>query len=252
MSDQAEFDFTAPPKAENAKQASAAVLARIKKLLKLGTNPAAAQGEAETAMRMAYELAEQFRVDLSTLDLDEETRRVIDERWDVGARYDTLRRGIFGLLRRFFHVTTCLDKPCMVVVGKAADLAIARYVHDFLLRAGRAALKADELSEKRARRRMTAAKRVGFLNGFCYGIAAQLEAAKETLRLGDSHKALVVAEEKEREAHMKEIVGETSPLKPLKQTKNQGAVWRGFVQGQATQIHRPLAGGHREAPLALK
>ncbi len=250
MTAQSEFDFNAPPRAE-AMPASAAILARIRKLLRLGADKRGNSREAEAAMAMAFELAEKYRVDVAGLDLDEETRRVLDERWPVGARYDTLRRGVFGVLRSYFHVTTCLARPEMIVIGKPADLAIARYVHDFLLRAGRECLRSFEAAEKAARRRMTPAKRTGYLQGFIYGIHANLQRTHEQLALGDAHAALVVVEEAEREARLNELVPQRVTLSDCKQRRNKTALMHGYQDGRATQIHTPLGGGHREAPLQL-
>lgn len=231
--------------------ATAAILARIKKLLRLGADKRGNAHEAERAMQMAFELAEKYRVDVGSLDLDEETRRVMDERWPIGARFDTLRRGIFNVLVTFFHVTVCVSTPDMVVIGKAADLAIARYVYDFLLREGRASLRKYEQFEKSERRRMTPAKRTGYLKGFVYGIFANLDRSRVKLALGDAHAALVVAEEREREAHLDELVPNRQTITARKQRMNRTALEHGFDDGRATSINTPLGSGERETPLAL-
>lgn len=249
MSAQAEFDFEA--RKEEQRTASAAVLKRIKNLLRLGTNPAAARGEAETAMQMAYELAEKFRVDLAALDLDDETRRLIDERWPIGSRLDTLRRGVLNILQAFFHVTLCVSRPELIVIGKPGDVMIARYVHDFLIRAGRACLRHDEGSEKLHGRRMTPAKRIGFLQGFINGVASNLNRAKVQLALGDAHHALVLAEDRDREERLGELVPQRAALEDRKKHANKDALMRGYYAGRETQINQPLEGGKREAPLAL-
>jgi hypothetical protein len=130
---------------------SANIIERIKKLLRLGADARGNAHEAERAMAMAFELAEKHRVDVESLSLDDETARAVHERWHMGRRFDRVRRGVFGLLQKFFHVTVCVSGAEMIVVGRAQDVTIARYVHDFLLRAARECLRAWEAAEKAER-----------------------------------------------------------------------------------------------------
>ncbi len=249
---QKEFDFDAPPRPEPPRrEASAAMLERIKKLLRLAADRRGNVHEAERAMQLAFELAEKFRVDVEALDLDEGSARVVHEYFAVGGRYDRLRRGVFGILRSYFHVTTCLCGERMLVVGRAQDVTIARYVHDFLLRAGRRCL-ADYLAmEKAARRAATAAKRANYLAGFIYGVSAALDGARKSMPLSDSQSALVVAEEHERDQVLNELVPERRTLTALPDSrKNRSALYAGWDAGRATQIHQPLADAPG-APLQL-
>jgi len=253
MSAQTEFDFNAPPKAETTAQpATKAILDRIKKLLRLGADQRGNSREAEVAMALAYELAEKHRVDVGSLDLDEETRRLLDERWPMGMRFDAVRQRVFGILQTFFHVTLCLLKPEVIVVGKPVDLAIARYVHDFLLRASRDCLRRYEAEERGLyRRRMTPRKRAGFVAGFFYGISHNLRRAHSTLELNDAQNAIVLREDAERAARLAELVPNQATVKLRKSKMNESAVACGFYAGLDTSIHTPLGGGSPEAPLAL-
>ncbi len=240
MNAQAEFDFEA--RKEEAREASAAMIERIKKLLRLGADKRGNAHEAERAMQLAFELAEKFRVDVSGLDLDEESARLVHEHWPVGERYDRLRRGVFSVLRTYFHVTTCFCRPQMLIIGKPQDVLIARYVHDFLMRAGRECLRAFEREQKAQRRRMTPAKRSGYVAGFIYGVFAKLGEARKTMPLDDSQTALVVAEEAKRDALLGELVPKMTKMKALDGRRNKTAIMAGYHDGRATQIHQPLAG----------
>jgi len=228
------------------------IIERIKKLLRLGADARGNAHEAERAMALAFELAEKHRVDVESLNLDEETARVVHEFWHVGARFDRLRRGIFGILQSHFHVSVCLNRPRMLVVGRAQDIAIAQYVHDFLLRTGRACLQTFERAERWWKRRMTAAKRAGYTAGFIYGVNAALNRTRETMPLTGSQNALVLAEQKDRDAVIGEIAGRTGTVDALPEgRRNRDALMAGYAAGKSTTIHQPL-GATPGAQLALQ
>jgi hypothetical protein len=219
------------------------IIDRIKKLLRLGADARGNAHEAERAMALAFALAEKHRVDVASLDLDEETARLVHEFWNVGGRYDRLRRGIFGILRSHFHVSTCLSKPRILVTGRAQDIAIAHYVHDFLLRTGRDCLRKFEAEVKAGGRRITTTKRLSFTTGFLYGLHAALQKTRETMPLTDSQSALVVVEEQAREAKINELFPQTSKLKALPAARrNRTALMAGFADGMSTTIHQPIDG----------
>lgn len=249
MSAQTEFDFEA--RKEEFRQASATIIERIKKLLRLAADKRGNRHEAERALHLAWELAEKHRVGVESLNLDEESERLMHEHFDVGQRYDRLRRGIFQLLRAYFHVSTCLCGHTMMVVGKPNDVLIARYVHDFLLRAGRERLRAYEGAEKSQRRRVTTNKRGGYIYGFICGLSVMLDGAREAMPLTDSQTALVIAEAAKRESYVAGEVGPTRDLKALPDRKNKSATWIGYLDGRTTNIHQPLT-GTAGAPLLLK
>jgi hypothetical protein len=216
------------------------VTERIKKLLRLAADKRGNPHEAERALALAFELGEKHRVDIKGLDLDEKSAELLHEYFAVGYRFDRMKRGIFGLLQNYFHVTLCLCGPRMLVVGRREDVMIAQYVYDFLRRAGSDCLAAYKRSEKSARRRMTANKRASFTTGFIYGIGAMLRKAKASVAISDSTTALIVAEEAARDAYVAKQVGQTEKLKALPQRKNEGALMSGFTKGTATKINQPL------------
>ena len=226
------------------------IIERIKKLLRLAADKRGNAHEAERAMQLAFELAERHRIDVAGLDLDEESARLVHERWEIGWRFDRLRRGIFALLQTYFHVTVCVSRPQMIVIGRPQDVLIARYVHDFLLRAGRECLRKYEAEQKDSGRRMTTNKRAGYLAGFIYGIGSKLAASRKTMPLTDSMAALVVVEDAARDQMLAKLVPMRADLARLEGRKNPTAVMAGYLDGRATTINQPLSGAPG-GPLAL-
>lgn len=248
---QAEFDFEAKPEAAKpASEASASLIERIKKLLRLAADKRGNSHEAERALQLAYELAEKHRVDVGSLDLDEQTEKVMHEKWDMGMRFDRLRRGVVGILATFFHVNVLVSNPKLTVIGKPTDVLLAHYVYDFLLRAGRNCLGAYEKSEKQARRRTSSTKRANYIEGFIWGLYAMLRQTRITAELTDAQNAIVLAEDAERRAY--EVANfKTKPLKSLpEKRRNESAASRGFNDGKAQSINQPLAGS-RDTTLLL-
>jgi Protein of unknown function (DUF2786) len=226
------------------------IIERIKKLLRLAADKRGNAHEAERALALAFELAEKHRIDMEGLDLDPDSERVAHEYFKVGERFDRLRRGVFSILGTFFHVSLCLCGPQMLVAGKPSDIEIARYVHDFLLRAGRDCLAEYSRAEKAKRRRVSTNKRAGFTTGFIWGISAKLGEARKAMPLTDSVSAIVLAEKVSRAAYVKEQCPSMKTLKALPDRKNETALVSGWLRGQSTNIHQPLGRSEAE-PLLL-
>jgi Protein of unknown function (DUF2786) len=249
MNQQAEFDFNAPPR--ETQPASAETLAKLKKLLRFGADKRGNPKEAETAMRMAWEMARRHRIDLASLDLDEETQRIVHDHFHMGERFDEGRRRVFAILETFFNVTLCLCKPRLLVIGKPCDVEIARYVHDFLLREHRNCLRAYERSEQLSRRRMSPRKRAGYIAGFFYGIVSNLNEAEQAMPLTDAQNAIVLAEEAERQRRLDELIPRRKTLKLPDKKLNENALEAGYRDGKSTQINKPLGAGSAPETLAL-
>lgn len=248
---QSEFNFDGQPKApppppKVSPERMKEVMEKIKKLLRLAADQRGNPHEAERALALAFELAEKHRVDVTSLDLDEEVAKIVFEHIHIGQRLDTLRKGILGLLQTYFHVTVCVQGARLLVIGKPEDILFATYVHDFLLRAGRACLATFTADEKRARRRMTPLKRAGYLQGFVYGLSSQLNRARTALALDDERTALVLAEEGARKAKLAAMVPDRAVVKSQSKKLNKSALEQGWIDGRKTQINQPLAGAAAE------
>lgn len=241
MSTQSEFDFEAKPESvKPPTEASAELVERIKKLLRLAADKRGNPHEAEVALQRAYELAEKHRVDVGGLDLDEQTEKIMHERWDMGMRFDRLRRGIVEILATYFHVNVVVSNPKLIVIGKPTDVLLANYVYDFLLRAGRNCLAAYEKSEKSARRRSSSTKRANYLQGFIWGLHSMLANMRENATPTDAQYAIVLAEDAGRKAYETSTF-DTRPLKALPSVRsNETASSRGFRDGQSQSINQPL------------
>ena len=238
------------------------IVERIKKLLRLSrsSNP----HEAELALARAFELAHKHQVDVSTLDMAEESERIKHESFRVGRFVSFLQVRAINLVVRFFHVEACIKRQStihnwrassivsVVFVGTATDITIANYVYEFIVQQGRKQCRDYEQKEKRARRRTTTAKRRGFFQGFIYGIATQLSDRQNASVIDDSRTAIVLAEkEKQREAYLASLFPEMKLLVSRSQRKNNDALWSGYVAGKSTTINKPLT-GTRECQLALE
>jgi hypothetical protein len=253
--EQPEFDFEAEPATTAPKnEATAAIIERIKKLLRLGADKRGNPHEAERAMQLAFELSEKYRVDMQGLDLDENTEKVMHEAWAMGARYDRIRRGVCGILMVFFHVDVVVSRPELLIVGKPTDVLIAHYVYDFLLRACRDCLKSYEAAEKVARRRVTTGKKANYLQGFFWGVSRKLRESKQDLRLSDSQDALVLDEDQDRERYVDVLCGANAvKLKALPEhRRHDSAIDAGYRAGLDTTIHQPLNATPGAATLLLQ
>ena len=80
-------------------------------------------------------------------------------------------------------------------------------------------------------------------------LAGQVESPRQpvlrhTPARGESwpQRALVVAEDRQRQTKLDALAPERSAIKALEGRKNAGSVWAGYADGLATQINQPLAG----------
>lgn len=226
------------------------IIEKIKKLLRLGRS--ANRHEAELALQRAFDLASRHKVDVTTLDLDAETKKIAHEWFHVGQRISFLRQRTLGLVTAYFHVDCCTSRPRVVFVGTPSDIAIAHYVLEFIDQQGRKWLREFEAAEKSARRKITENKRKNFIQGFIYGLAEQLKERHKTLILEDSKTAIVLAEQgRQRDAYMNELIPNMTTRKLDVSRKNVSALMSGFIRGQATKINKPLEAA-RQPVLALQ
>ncbi len=218
------------------------VVERIKKLLRLSRS--ANRHEAELALARAFELAQRHHIDVTTLDLDEESERIVHEWFKIGGQLSYLQARAIGIVMTFFNVNACVSRPRVVFVGAAVDVQIAWYVYGFIVQQGRHWLRDYERSERAARRRMTLNKRRSFTQGFVYGISRQLSERQQVV-LEDSQTALVLtAQEKARTDYMAELMPSTRTIKPREvKRKNETALVSGFLAGQSAKINKPLNPG---------
>jgi hypothetical protein len=225
------------------------VVEKIKKLLRLAQS--SNMHEAELALARAFDLAARHHIDVSTLDMDDESERIMHEWFHVGARVSYLRERAIGIVMTFFHVDACISRPRVVFVGTDTDITIANYVYAFIVQRGQDGLRHFERAQKRFGRRMTPNKRRGFIQGFIYGISLQLGERQKANAIEDSRTAIVLAEkQKQRAEYLSDLVPSAKAIAHRKTKGNTSALWDGFQVGKRTTINKPLT-GTREGQLAL-
>ena len=198
-------------------------------------------GEAEQALRKAWELATRHKIDIAELDLDEATERIVHQYFKIGKRLSVLEKLSLNIVVRFLHVDICLCWCKVAFVGTDQDIAIAHYVYEFLVRVGRSHLRQFEHCEKSARRRMTKLKRANFIQGFIYGIANNLNAEKSSAQL-DAPKAAIVLSKaaSERKTYLDELIPDQKTIQTKPPKANRNALMVGFSAGKNTTVSIPL------------
>lgn len=228
---------------------------KIKKLLRLARDGAATPAEAAQAMTRALDLMAQHNLDASEIDLDAETEHFVRTCIRIGARLSESRYRIANIINSAFPVRLVLHSTVslknwrrvhekeIVFLGTESDVAIATYAFDFLCGALSRATKAFVEAEKKARRRMTARKRDGFIVGWCWGVASNLICRKDnTLQLGDAKAIILKRREAALNAFHREQFPNSTDLDRAKKPTNENALMAGLREGRKTQVRTPLAG----------
>lgn len=224
------------------------ILEKIQKLLRLGrsSNP----HEAELAVQRAYELAAKHQVDIESVNLDDDSRRIIAERIPHGARTSFARKKILNLVVGYFNVSAVIQtvpiaarqlgiaRPELVWIGKPVDIAIARYVYDFLHTACARALKVFCAGKSRRPARST---QETFIQGWIYGVGHKLHETE--LALSIDLRVLISREKQRREKFLDQLFGRG--MKPVKAEisgrGNREALLEGFARGKEVKIRKPIA-----------
>lgn len=114
------------------------VLERVKKMLALGNDAGATEGERETALRMAYNLLAKYNLSLS--DLPEDQNNEVRERQDTVISADRWARSLAHAVAKLFFCryfyqrtgTSGKDKHCFV--GRQSNVNTARYMTEYLIK----------------------------------------------------------------------------------------------------------------------
>ena len=114
------------------------VLEKIKKLLRLGTSPN--QHEAELALKKAHELAIQYDISLSQINVDCDGETFAMHTEMVGKRMPVIFPFVSGLVSKYFGIKLYTGGnrafgKCIYFVGKEADIEIAKHVYSYLMEA---------------------------------------------------------------------------------------------------------------------
>ena len=196
--------------------------------------------EAQLALDRAFEIAAKYQVDIQTLDLGDDLNAIVSEACRVGYRLSLTKRLALGVASRFFNVNVVLRYPHVSFIGTKTDIAVARYVFDFL------SAEADRCvvhTRKEYRHKFTENRRRNFLAGWFYAINASLDKGKERLALEENRLALVlVNNEARRDQKSAELFPNTVTI-PLPSPKRKERTWlyHGFLEGKKVQIRPGIA-----------
>lgn len=227
----------------------------VKKLLRLAKCTGATPDEAANALNKALGLIEKHRIDIASLDLDEETENIVSERINVGARVSTIRKLATSVVETHFSVKAVIVRSRysghnIDFVGFEHDVTVALYVFAFIVRACTRSLSEYCKAERKARRVISGAKRANFSKGWMYGLSASLK--KPVAALEGSKTAIVLASRQKRvEDHFAELYPNLKTERLADTRKNRSALSAGFQSGKTTTIHKPL-GPSAAQPLLLE
>jgi hypothetical protein len=223
------------------------VLDKIKKLLRLGQSPN--RHEAELAVQRAFELASRYQIDIESVSLEDDVRKIVAEHFPTPGRLSFTRKKILNLLQSYFNITivsqpvpkwarTETRQPKITFIGKPVDIQIAIYVYDFLHTACAQALREFI---KLHRRKPSRSTQENFIQGFVWGVSSKLREAKAELT--EQQNALIVSEDGRREQFSDGYFkgGKLTPVKAEVSRENRAASAIGFHQGQKVEIRKPIA-----------
>jgi hypothetical protein len=224
------------------------VLEKIKKLLRLGKSPN--PHEAELAVQRAFELAARHQIDIESVNLEDDVRRIVAEKFPCQSRLSFARKKILNLLVSFFNVNIVvqpvpdwarkinLKQPAITFIGKTVDIQIARYVYDFLHTVCATSLKQYA---KALHRKPSRSTQENYIQGFIYGVSKALQESVATLSHQQSG---LIVNEKARRKHFEETIFDPESLAVVKardvSRKNMEAMTAGFLDGQKVNIRKPI------------
>lgn len=231
--------------------AAESITEKVRKLLRLAKSANA--HEAELALARAMELAARHQIDMSSLADDDEIAKLVTRFFPCGGRRLAREwREALTIARTYFNVSTCVmgGEGRVAFIGTAADVQIADYVTQFLVRRCRDELKAFFEREKRRGRRQTTNKKASFINAFFAGVSVNLAGQRSQLLSTITGLEIVLRDAREaRQAHMAAEIGETTTQKALAKPRHtMRTLYAGYDAGLNTQINPALGS---DTPLAL-
>ena len=116
--------------------ATGKVLDRVKKMLALGNDSAATEGERETALRMAYNLLAKYNLTINDLpgDQQEEGRERADIVIYKAVWARSLAHSIANLFFCKYYFTRALNRDSHYFIGRASNVVTASYMTDHIVR----------------------------------------------------------------------------------------------------------------------
>lgn len=233
------------------------VIEKLRKLLRLATDTAASQGEAEAAMARAQEIALRYKIELAGIEHAE--RPAEEYTQDVQVRRKTFQaKYVEWIVRKHFNVQMVMGAGGeLFVIGKPTDIAFARWVMEFL--------EGEFPRLWIAYQRQTQCgqgARVNFFFGAYQGLDAKLTENKERVeaeaiieaelngnkRIAANYQLAVVTDQKA----LTEAVSRFFPNlrrggRAHIRIRHESAIDAGRRAGREININRPLGGGATSA-----
>lgn len=213
---------------------------RIKKLLRLGQSPS--QAEAEEALRKAFELAQEHRLNIEDLQLEKDLEPLAEKAFRVGQNISYEHKRAASIAEAFFGVHVVLARPHILLFGTETDIAIAEYVIEFLVGSIRRGLKGYRDQERKARRVWSNNKRASYIQGFTYAMFDKLGHTRHALDAAHS-KALILVDQRAAKFAAASISARGSSIVQVKVRKTRrvyAPMQAGWDEGQRTDIRKPI------------
>jgi hypothetical protein len=194
----------------------------IKKLLRL--NRSSNPHEAALALQKAREIAVRHRIDLQSVNPDEDQKTITHQDIATDKRLVCERKYAMIIVQEFFRVSCVFvpssADPHVVMIGTITDLEIANYIYVFLVRHFRFCWR-----HHRGRLR----NRPAFMRGLFVGLFSKLQRAQPPIE----DRALVCT----HEAYKRQLFSQgLVPMRPAKNWRNSQAFHVGWIHGQQIEI----------------
>ena len=224
------------------------VIERIRKLLALSTSPN--QAEAESAMKFAQKLMEQYRIDstdvemgeIESVTLNQAKGRVKLTVWQTILLNAIARSNYctFIVMRTFIGYDTMRRRKLArtrLLVGRQVNLLATQLMFDY----------AVEVGIRLSKKINGAANKNSFLNGFADGVFMQLEKSKDQWGV-EEKEALVLTGDRlfaENKKFISEKVGKTTKDETGLQRSLNKTYHKGFEKGNTLSLNRQVSGQQR-------
>jgi hypothetical protein len=229
---------------------------KIQKLLALANSEN--EHEAKTAASMAQSLLTKYNLTMTDVESEPDDSKYASEFVETDRqRQDPAWKFVQSLLREFFFVEIVQTKKrveivedfwksskvvhCYVMFGQPHNVAIAKYVRDFLMRSF-----VDLFAQYRKQTGASAGSRSSYYLGLFKGIHEQLKKTKQSV---EAETGLVVVEDSDLNKFIEDSLSgkiKTVPQKHVANTNPQ-ALNAGYEKGKNLSIARGLGGGSEQS-----
>lgn len=223
------------------KENEAAILARIKKLLRLAERAGTTE-EAENAMARVREILHKYNLSIQDVESvrDEEC---VEEEIVIKSKYIPRHiKVLVTAMQKLFHcrVIFCSvrfkNELHLTFVGVGADALVAAQTFQFLL--AFAKRKAKE-------RKLGASEKSDYLFGFAHGIYGRAMAIQREMADCPQESALVPVKESAIDAYLAREHGDMKDLRQPRQCSSSRALFAGLQDGKKASLDRQVESGSR-------